>query len=427
MDDEFVAQLLAKEAKESSIKYSTQGPSAFISSKPASNAPKPNTRFLRNLIKVTDSHNTALKLKEEKEARERMRQLKYSGSGVLAPPSTDHASTRSVSRSDVRGPREHHRREEREDGTRSHRKRDRSRSPSRERSRERQRRHRRRDEDYARTAEKGRDRDGHRRSHRDHESSGRDRRYRDKDHTRRRHDRSYSRSTSHSPRRDRSSDRHHRRGRHREPAHSTRSRSRSRESYKTRRSKVKDASPKASQRHNRLSPPPTRSTYANGADYESDPLEELIGPLPLQENKEPVRSRGRGAYKPNLSNIDAHFAPDYNPNTDVHLDDDNLHSAGQPSSRRPVAGLMTKDDDWDMAMEALRDRERWRQKGAERLRTAGFDEAAIEKWKAEPAFAGLDGEGKPEDVQWAKKGEGREWDRGKFVNDEGHIDIRAPW
>jgi hypothetical protein len=111
----------------------------------------------------------------------------------------------------------------------------------------------------------------------------------------------------------------------------------------------------------------------------------------------------------------------------MHLEDDNTYSATQQSSRRPVAGLMTEDDDWDMAMEALRDRERWRQKGAERLRAAGINEAAIDKWKADPAFAGLDGEGKPEDVQWAKKGEGREWDRGKFVNDEGHIDIRAAW
>jgi hypothetical protein len=33
MDDEYVAQLLAKEAKESSIKYSTQGLSALMPSK----------------------------------------------------------------------------------------------------------------------------------------------------------------------------------------------------------------------------------------------------------------------------------------------------------------------------------------------------------------------------------------------------------
>lgn len=126
-----------------------------------------------------------------------------------------------------------------------------------------------------------------------------------------------------------------------------------------------------------------------------------------------------------MSNIDAHFAPGYDPTTDVHLED-NMHSADEPS-RRPVAGLMTKDDDWDMALEALRDRTRWKQKGEERLRAAGINEEAINSWKNNTAFTGADGEGNPEDVQWSKKGEGREWDRGKFVNDDGHIDIRAAW
>jgi hypothetical protein len=128
-----------------------------------------------------------------------------------------------------------------------------------------------------------------------------------------------------------------------------------------------------------------------------------------------------------MSNIDAHFAPGYDPTTDVHLEEDNLYSADQQSARRHVAGLMTKDDDWDMALEALRDRTRWKQKGEERLRAAGINEATIDQWKNNAAFTGAVGEGKPEDVQWSKKGEGREWDRGKFVDDDGHIDIRAAW
>jgi hypothetical protein len=176
-----------------------------------------------------------------------------------------------------------------------------------------------------------------------------------------------------------------------------------------------------------VSPLSTITARQSELGDESDPLEDLVGPLPPRQDEAPIRSRGRGAYKHNMSNIDAHFAPGYDPATDVHLDEDKLHSIGQESSRRPVAGLMTKDDDWDMAMEALRDRERWRSKGEERLRTAGIDEAVIDKWKNNTAFAGMDGEGKPEDVQWSKKGEGREWDRGKFVDDDGHIDIRAAW
>ncbi|QQK48222.1 LUC7 related [Penicillium digitatum] len=438
MDDDYVAQILAKEAKESSIKYASQGMSAFMPLRPTSNAPKPNTRFLRNLIKVTDSHNTALKLKEEREARERMRQLKNQASGAssaLAQTSIDRSSKRSDYRSEVRGSRDN-RRGEREDRIRSYRKRTRSRSPSAEQDRSRRRRQR--NEDYGGTGERGKDRDEHRREQRDHESSRRDRRDTNKEHTRRRRERSYSRSPSRSPHKDRSTDRHH----HRRQKHQSRpytrslSRSRSPDSYKSRRSKREDVSPYVSRssriettRHKRGSPLSTITALQTETDVgnESDPLEDLVGPLPPRQNEAPIRSRGRGAYKHNVSNIDAHFAPGYDPATDVHLDEDKLHSVGQESSRRPVAGLMTKEDDWDMAMEALRDRERWRNKGEERLRTAGIDEATIDKWKKNTAFAGVDGKGKPEDVQWSKKGEGREWDRGKFVDDDGHIDVRAAW
>lgn len=98
------------------------------------------------------------------------------------------------------------------------------------------------------------------------------------------------------------------------------------------------------------------------------------------------------------------------------------------SSRRPVAGLMTADDDWDMALEALRDRQRWKQKGEERLRAAGMNEETIDRWKNNAAFTGVDStEGNPENVRWAKKGEGREWDRGKVIDEDGHIDVRPSW
>ncbi|KAJ5334843.1 hypothetical protein N7452_007246 [Penicillium brevicompactum] len=429
MDDEYVAQLLAKEAKESSLKYSSQGLSALMpASKPASNAPKPNTRFLRNLIKVTDSHNTALKQKEEREARERMRQMKAQASGASASTSTDRTAGRSDRRNERRS-------DDKDDHHRSYRRRYRSHSPT---ERDRTRRHR-RDEDHEKGEHRHRERDDYRRESREHETARKDRRERDRDrdreHTRRRRDRSYSKSQSRSrsPRRDRSTDRHrHRRRRtdrqsDRYKRSRSRSRSRSEERRKSRSSRHADPSPRRSRpdstRRDR-SPPPLKAITTETGD-ESDPLEDLVGPLPPRKNEAPIRSRGRGAYKPNMSNIDAHFAPGYDPTTDVHLEE-NMHPDGEPS-RRPVAGLMTKDDDWDMALEALRDRTRWKQKGEERLRAAGINEEAIHQWKNNAAFTGADGEGKPEDVQWSKKGEGREWDRGKFVNDDGHIDIRAAW
>ncbi|KAI4253390.1 MAG: hypothetical protein L6R35_007563, partial [Caloplaca aegaea] len=40
---------------------------------PTTNAPKPNTRFLKNIIKETDNHNAALRAKEHAEARARFR------------------------------------------------------------------------------------------------------------------------------------------------------------------------------------------------------------------------------------------------------------------------------------------------------------------------------------------------------------------
>lgn len=177
---------------------------------------------------------------------------------------------------------------------------------------------------------------------------------------------------------------------------------------------------------------PSRSAEAavdQVSGHESDPLEDLVGPLPRSDDggSEPIRSRGRGAYRPNLSNIDTHFAPDYDPTLDVSLEDDGARTSARPT-RRPVPGLMTEDDDWELALEALRDRARWRQKGEERLREAGFNDSVVERWKNNAAFTGGDQvDGSVEDVKWSKKGEGREWDRGKYVDDEGSIDVRANW
>jgi len=87
---------------------------------------------------------------------------------------------------------------------------------------------------------------------------------------------------------------------------------------------------------------------------------------------------------------------------------------------------MTEDDDWDMALEALRDRAVWKQKGADRLRQAGFGESVVERWSSNLASSG-EKERSIDDVKWAKQGEGREWDRGKVVLEDGRIDVKAPW
>lgn len=67
--------------------------------------------------------------------------------------------------------------------------------------------------------------------------------------------------------------------------------------------------------------------------------------------------------------------------------------------------------DWDQALEALKDRQKWRQSGAQRLKAAGFTDDEVQKWEK--------GDRKDEDdVRWSKRGESREWDRGKEVEFE---------
>lgn len=165
---------------------------------------------------------------------------------------------------------------------------------------------------------------------------------------------------------------------------------------------------------------------------DSDPLSNLVGPLPPPTSNgdaPPVRSRGRGAYKP--SAMDSHFADNYDPALDVRPDEDeNDTGPSTKHTRRPVPGLATEDDEWDMALEALRDRALWKRNGADRLREAGFGDDVVDKWTSNGAFAGLSGGDKEkgvDDVRWTKKGEGREWDRGKVVDEDGHIDVKAAW
>lgn len=349
--------------------------------RPTGSAPKPNTRFLRHIIKETDNHNAALKRKEEREARERICQMRDQVPSSTHNDSRDHQSRRSHRPDDRNSRRE---RGYRDDRHSPHRRRRRSRSTSADKARPRTSRRER--------ELRGRDDDRHRRSRKGH-------RYR-----------SYSRSRSRSPReRDSGSCRRHR--------HRRRSVSRSRSPERREDRKDKDSSRR---RKTRISSPEVPDRVSGD---ESDPLEDLVGPLPKEEA--PVRSRGRGAYKPSTSNIDAHFAADYDPSLDVQPDDDDVQTSNRPN-RRPVAGLMTGEDDWELALEALRDRARWKQKGEDRLREAGFNSDIVERWKSGSSAAAANGD-EMDNVKWSSKSEGREWDRGKFVDGDGHINVKASW
>ncbi|KAF2691538.1 hypothetical protein K458DRAFT_411261 [Lentithecium fluviatile CBS 122367] len=133
---------------------------------------------------------------------------------------------------------------------------------------------------------------------------------------------------------------------------------------------------------------------------DSDPLEAIVGPLPPPA-KPAVRARGRGALKADSMGTDSRFSSTYDASTDVRLDSD-------------------VDDDWGDALEALKDRQRWLSKGADRLRDAGFSEELVNKWEK----GGDMGE---EDVVWTPKGHSREWDKGKVVDEDGDVDLKADW
>lgn len=331
LDDDYVASLLKKDAEAAEAnknRYLTSGLGSLLSRKPKGNAPKPNTRFLRNIIRETDSHNAALKAREEGESKVRLREL----------------------RGDDRGGkrrREEEPEEEPEDVRPKERRRDDERPEKRRRDGDRP--------DRWANALGGLDRAE--RSHRHHEHpSSRD---------------EHGGRSKHRHRKERDGPHEHRyRSKATVPEPMSRPRTRSPE-YRTKR----------------------RRRHSNGSD--SDPLESVIGPAPPPK----VHARGRGAVS--NSSMDERFRPDYDPKTDVHLDQD-------------------EEDDWDMALEALRDRTKWRQQGAERLKAAGFTDDEVRTWET-------GGEKDVEDVQWRKKGEDREWDRGKSLDGGGGVTSKAEW
>ncbi|CAD6569714.1 MAG: hypothetical protein ASARMPREDX12_002891 [Alectoria sarmentosa] len=137
---------------------------------------------------------------------------------------------------------------------------------------------------------------------------------------------------------------------------------------------------------------------ATSPGSDSDPLDAIIGPPPPPPAPK-IQARGRGNFS-SSSAMDSHFSSNYDPSVDVHPDPE-------------------MDDDWDQALEAIRDRQRWQKLGAERLKSAGFTEDEVKKWEK-------GGERREEDVKWKGRGEGREWDRGKVVGDDG-VETRPEW
>ncbi|KAF1958554.1 hypothetical protein CC80DRAFT_14502 [Byssothecium circinans] len=403
-DDDYIANLLKQDAKDAAKKYELVGIDAFNPKRVRSGAPKPNTNFLRHIIRQTDSHNAALLAKEAEESRARLNGIDWGTSS----PRRNHVESRNRGRSktppleeDVRRSKKRRRDYSDDEDARKSRKRtddahSRDHHPGRGRDKDRYRtklKKRREDSDRDddrshRESRHTRHHDGKERRHRHHDSSEEeDRRTSRKDregpsHRRRRsRSKSISRVPSASPR----SRSDHKTSKYRHGSRSSRRRSRSparSATNTTTNGKVKHTK--------RPSPSPAS---------DSDPLEAIVGPLPPPKGP-PIRSRGRGAHKIDSSTgIDARFSSNYDPTADVQVDSD-------------------VEDSFGDALEAYRDRQKWKRQGSDRLREAGFTDAQITKWEKG------DEKGE-EDVVWSTRGQKREWDRNKVVDEDGYTELKA--
>ncbi|CAN9295564.1 unnamed protein product [Alternaria alternata] len=123
---------------------------------------------------------------------------------------------------------------------------------------------------------------------------------------------------------------------------------------------------------------------------------ELVLEVQSRSTLPPIRMKTTDA---NNMGIESRFSSTYNPSTDVCVTSD-------------------VEDDWGDALEALRDRARWQQQGADRLKAAGFTDAQVKKWERGDTQ-------NEEDVVWTSKGQAREWDRGKVLDEDGDVELKA--
>ncbi|KAK0723759.1 hypothetical protein B0T21DRAFT_372421 [Apiosordaria backusii] len=445
LTDDYVAGLLAKEASEASIKYSSVGLEAFrstkhdslqplTSTKPANKA-KPNINFLGRIIKETTNHNKALLAKEAAEAKARLDHLtevEAKKRQRLNPTKSDIRRRQLGAISSIlqggkggQGSRSKTDRESLRDCKSDKKERCSSSSKTNHaQSRETNRSNNKDCQWSRRKAEDDTKHSHHRRSDRSRSRSPghRERRYRDRsplhsdpEDTRHRHSRSHKRRSEKDGRdRDSRADKRHRHEDHDNKRHRHEDHDNKRHRHEDRDNKRYKHEDRDGHRHSRSSRRSSRrSRFDRHLDEEDPyPLDELIGPapppqdspaLPLQDSPPPVRIRGRGAsaLRRGAAAMDSRFAEDYDPKNDVALDD---HLKEEASS----------SNTWDSAVELFRDRQKWKQQGADRLRTAGFTEKQIRKWEK----SGEGGERDDfESFKWIKKGQEREWDRGKGQSD----------
>ncbi|KAJ2895411.1 hypothetical protein MKZ38_006597 [Zalerion maritima] len=399
LTDDYVAGLIANDAKDASLKYSAVGVDAFKTNKRPTAKMKPNTKFLQNLLKGTESHNTALLAKEAAESQARLQELSDAEDIRRRKYKPEPTDIRRRQLGDIKsflGGKSSKQTEASPSpakawSTETNGEDDRLRSHRDDRSRNDERRYkRRRDSD---NNEVNRDKEtSPRHRHRNHHSDSEENHYRFK--------RRKSRSRSRSPRY------HERRHRDRSPldrdsrsgnacdSGSKRNLGRGKSSGKE---KVEGTGQQSRRYPKQDSSRKAVELFPKAGESSADSDSDMIGPAP--PSKSPVGRRGRGAIA-STSGIDRRFSASYDPRTDVDVRSDH--------------------ENWDDAVEAYRDQMKWKEKGASRLREAGLSEPDIKKWEK-------GGDKRLEDVRWTKKGEKREWDRGKVVGPDGSVLLTAEW
>ncbi|KUI73413.1 hypothetical protein VM1G_08892 [Cytospora mali] len=378
LTDDYVADLLAEEAKDCSLKYSTMGMEAYTSSAAPSSRPankaKPNTRFLRNIIKGTEHHNKTLLAKEHAEAQARLKEHATAEEEKRRKYRPSAGEIRGRQLGNIAALLSAQQRQKRKRGSTEEEGSDLQKARAAEDAR--------RLAAIAAVRHRQRGKDGERRRSLERYSARRDA----EDNERKERTR---RANTSSDDDDRGEGDRRRRHRSRSPRNSPR-KHRHRSPLRERRDSKSTGewSGRSQHRKSEMSGKSSRRARDGEEDADSDPLEDLVGPAPPPR----VLPRGRGALG-GSSGMDSRFSSDYDPKSDMQLDDE----AGR--------------DDWDDALEALRDRAKFRQQGADRLREAGFTEDQVKKWER--------GDEKTiDDVKWTKAGEKREWDRGKDAKRE---------
>lgn len=349
--------------------------------------PKPNTRFLQNLVKETTNHNQALLAREAAESRLRLERLQ----GKAMPRGLDLRQrqlgqiTSAIQSTNRKGWSKNAVSSRNRDGSLIYENRD-SRSSHSEHA----------DKDLI--GERN-SRKSHRKERVSHGRLSRSRSRSPKEDKQSRRGR-ISRKRSESPQdEDEDSSRYRRRSRVRKRSRSPQRRNK--EEPRTRAGLKRNE--KAMDHKSREHSPPahhaktnTPALMAKNVEYDSDPLEDIIGPLPPPK----VIPRGRGTTT-STSGIDSRFSAQYDPAADIVPD-------------------LDEEDDWDQALEALRDRQKWQATQSSRLRAAGFTESEIEKWEKSGK------EKTSDEFVWAKRGEDREWDRGKEIADTKSVEKATP-